>query len=1017
MKKNLSFVIMLLIIILPGMQVVSQISYGGYPAGLKNQLTVNGLNRIDLIAPNIEQIWAEDIAYEEQGGYLRIGRSVKVNADFNDYAESRVLKDGRLIKRLILHSPGAKALAVHFSDFWMPEGASLFIYSTQGDYILGEYNSNNNPVNGVFATEMIGGDELIIEYTAPQGLQEPVLFIEELAYIYRNTNLPGHKNVSGFGDADNCEVNINCSPEGNNWQDEKRGVARILLKEGIYYGWCTGSLINNTLQDFTPYFLTADHCGVNSTTSDYSQWVFYFNYEAISCSNPSTSPSYVSMTGCTKVANGGNQGTSGSDFRLLLFNTNVPLSYNVYFNGWDRASSASTGGVGIHHPAGDIKKISTYTSTLTTSSWNGSGYSSHWKVYWASTTNGHGVTEGGSSGSPLFNNQGLIVGTLTGGSSYCSSPNNPDYYGKFSYHWESNGSTAAVHLKEWLDPNNSGVTSLSGINQQVSINGLNAYYCVSDTFVALSGNPAGGTFTGNGVSGSVFNPSLAGTGIQTITYTTSMGSVNTTVNVLPLPIVDLGADVQINSGQNTLLNPGQGFQSYLWSTGATTQTILVNQAGGYSVTVSDTAGCQNSDQVLVSVLLSNAPWFYTNTGSNHTILVPNNIPITIDGVNISNGDYIGVFYDSLGTLACAGYLMWDGTTSAVTAWGAQPGVIDGFASGEEFKWKIFDSSEGIEYDAVASYNTVNFVNTNTYTVNGLSGLASLQASSPGPGWFYTNTGSNHTILIQNTIPITIDGVQIESGDFIGVFYDSLGTLACAGYTEWQNTNSAVTAWGAQTGVVDGLASGEDFKWKIWDASADTVYAATATYLLAGFSNQGQYAANGLSGLGSLIATTIQIQSIQIPQGWSIFSTYIVPTNPDMEVVLTPVYSSLIIVKSGNGNVYWPPYINGIGNFVLGEGYQINLSQAETIDIEGTAAIPENININVPGGWSIIGYLRQSPGALETVLGSILPYIIIVKDGSGNVYWPPFINQIGNLNPGQGYQINLTVPSILVYPQN
>ena len=75
----------------------------------------------------------------------------------------------------------------------------------------------------------------------------------------------------------------------------------------------------------------------------------------------------------------------------------------------------------MHHPSGDIKKISTYSSNLNTSGWNGNGVQSHWRVYWTSNSNGHGVTEGGSSGSPIFRANGRIMGTLTGGGSYCNS--------------------------------------------------------------------------------------------------------------------------------------------------------------------------------------------------------------------------------------------------------------------------------------------------------------------------------------------------------------------------------------------------------------------------------------------------------------------------------------------------------------------------------------------------------------------------------------------------------------------
>jgi hypothetical protein len=215
--------------------------------------------------------------------------------------------------------------------------------------------------------------------------------------------------------------------------------------------------VNNTNNDCTPYFLTADHCGYEASTSDLNYWVFYFNYEATSCSGTSPQYSNHTVTGCTLVACDTYGSTNtGSDFYLVKFKNNVPTSYNPYYNGWSRSTNVSNSGVGIHHPNGDIKKISTYQNTLS------SGYTTHWSVSWVATANGHGVTEGGSSGSPLFNSNGRIIGTLTGGSSDCDATDQADYYGKFSYHWASNGSTSNKQLKPWLDPINSNPTEING---------------------------------------------------------------------------------------------------------------------------------------------------------------------------------------------------------------------------------------------------------------------------------------------------------------------------------------------------------------------------------------------------------------------------------------------------------------------------------------------------------------------------------------------------------------------------
>ena len=158
---------------------------------------------------------------------------------------------------------------------------------------------------------------------------------------------------------------------------------------------------------------------------------------------------------------GANQ-VAGSDFYLVELNSAIPTTYNPYFAGWDRNNSAATNGVSIHHPNGSAKKISTFTASLTNTSFNGGGSGHFWRVVWASTTNGHGVTEGGSSGSPIFNQNKRIVGQLTGGSSACNATSSPDVYGKLRSDWDLNGSSNSAQLKPWLDPTNSGVTSLDG---------------------------------------------------------------------------------------------------------------------------------------------------------------------------------------------------------------------------------------------------------------------------------------------------------------------------------------------------------------------------------------------------------------------------------------------------------------------------------------------------------------------------------------------------------------------------
>lgn len=457
---------------------IAQVSLGGTPQSFSKSLTLQALPATHVGFPDMQQVALEDAVDAKEGTLYKIARIMPVTLNPQNSGTWEVLPDGSRLWRLKIQSDGALALFLTYNHFVLPEGSTLFLYNEDKSHIAGAYNSTINPPasNPEFSTRIIDGDVTVLEYHAPIGVSaDPIIDIAGVGHIYRGYNPRSVQvqNQQRIGESDACQVNVNCTPEGNSWQDEKRGVVRILVVGPSGAGWCSGSLINNTAQDCKRYVLTADHCagggGSNpqySTTANLNQWQFYFNYEAPTCTTPGTAGTlddYV-LTGCVKRAQGGNGGDNGSDMYLIEITPTIPAGWNVYYNGWSRSATAATSGVSIHHPSGDVKKISTFSSTLVNSGWNGSGLSSHWRVTWVATTNGHGVTEGGSSGSPIFNSAGLIVGQLTGGASYCSATGQPDYYGKMSYNWSSNTVPATNNtLQPWLDPGNTGVTTLSGV--------------------------------------------------------------------------------------------------------------------------------------------------------------------------------------------------------------------------------------------------------------------------------------------------------------------------------------------------------------------------------------------------------------------------------------------------------------------------------------------------------------------------------------------------------------------------
>jgi PKD repeat protein len=450
--NRLTFILIILLTAFAGMQVRAQISYGGAPPGIVFALADTENELITLSPPDMEAKMAEDIENQRQKAPKprRMGVSVLAGFDMYEAGVWTDMADGSKLWRLRLKVEGALALGVYYDVFSLPEGGRLFLYNKDRTQVLGAFTHLNNHESGLFANEFVKGEEVILEYIEDANAKgEAAIRISELAYAYRDIKFETRE-IDGV-ESLWCMINAACA-EGDDWEDQIRSVARISIKIGGNYFWCSGALINNTLNNREPYFLTASHCGGNASPSDLNQWIFYFNYQASTCNGSSSGSNTI--TGCQLKARDPSQADNGSDFYLVKFNNNVPDSYNVYYSGWNRSLSNQemTNGVSIHHPAGDIKKISTYSTSLVSStSWN--GLQSHWMAVWAETENGKSIVEGGSSGSPIYDRNGLIVGDLTGGyeSNSCETPS-PAFYGKIWYSWESNGTTPETRLKDWLDP-------------------------------------------------------------------------------------------------------------------------------------------------------------------------------------------------------------------------------------------------------------------------------------------------------------------------------------------------------------------------------------------------------------------------------------------------------------------------------------------------------------------------------------------------------------------------------------
>lgn len=454
--------------------IFSQIQHGGQPMAKYTFTNFSELQAGQSVLPLSNLQIAENEYYQNRdtkpGEAMHAGFGIEASISPLNHGTWKNIGDTVMVWQKMISSPGARGLGLIFDEFFLSKNATIFIYDPSLDHVIGSFTHENNNPHQLFSTQLIPGDQLIIEYTEPIG--DPAAYFNSSfiisSIIHVSNGLVDIDDDKSLGNAEWCHVDINCS-EGAMWQRHKRGVARMLMRVGSNFFWCSGSLINNTRQDGTPFFLSAAHCGDNATMADMLVWQFYFNFERPACFG-SGFPAHNVIIGASLLSDG--PLLQGSDFRLLRLEKKPPLAWRPYYNGWNRLDEPANSGVGIHHPAGDAKKISTYNQTVTSAnpivSGNQMAENSAWRVHWKETENGYGVTQGGSSGSPLFNQDGLIVGTLTGGSTNCNNTSNPDFYGKLSYHWDQNGDYFYEQLKTFLDPHNSGISQLSGYDPVVA---------------------------------------------------------------------------------------------------------------------------------------------------------------------------------------------------------------------------------------------------------------------------------------------------------------------------------------------------------------------------------------------------------------------------------------------------------------------------------------------------------------------------------------------------------------------
>jgi hypothetical protein len=400
-----------------------QLSRPGTPksstAALGDQMPVVVLPAPDLSARQAAEDELANTLVNRYGDVLPVNVGVENGGNWEEVAGT-----GQLVWRTEIVSQGAFSLGVLFGEFDLPSGGEVYLYDPTKKQVIGAYTQANEQPNGMLTVQPILGDRLVVEYVHPLGEPAmPKLTIESVVHDYKDLfNELGAAQARG---SVVCLIDVNC-PVGDPYQVVKRSVLEVFAGGSQ----CSAGLLNNTAQDETPYFLTANHCG------DMTNVLARFGFESTGCDESSVSAGF--MSGATLRAASANQ-----DSQLYELNNSIPDNFKPYYAGWGRGPNPLSG-VAISHPNGQPKKISIDDDTLGVGT---NFFNTDWDI---------GQIHGGSSGGPLFNQNNRVIGpaccvnSFECGQQVCS-------YGRFDVFWNTG------NLAQWLDPTASGVTGLAGL--------------------------------------------------------------------------------------------------------------------------------------------------------------------------------------------------------------------------------------------------------------------------------------------------------------------------------------------------------------------------------------------------------------------------------------------------------------------------------------------------------------------------------------------------------------------------
>lgn len=440
-------------------------------------------------------------------------------------------------------SPGAFSLNVILEPFDLPEGAKVFVYDQNHSVVRGAITSKDDNGYGSLPVLPVPGDRLVVECHFPGGvIPEGSVGVSQVAHDFAGYFLLAGTKDKYYGRSGACEVDISCTADVN-YLTSARSVCRLVIRGTEL---CSGVLVNNTGQDVKPYLLTAQHCIQDN--SDANNTIFLFNYQSPWCDGPDNTSGHT-ITGATLRATNDN-----IDFTLLELSSYPSLVFRPFFAGWDVTTTTPSSTYAIHHPEGDVMKLSRDSDAPVSSSFPVGDFISggFWKIVrWDM-----GSTESGSSGCPLFDQNNRLRGTLTGGSATCLIPE-ADYFAKVSRMFNIS-TLPGENLRTWLDP------AVSGVN---FFNGLDPYAANMSASDTLSNMPVDDPGTSDVYTAPDYGYSTG----------TNSDSIIAYAEYIPFSGTGEIAWVHLNIAAASFLSAADTVRVFIWNDGPVPGTVLASR--------------------------------------------------------------------------------------------------------------------------------------------------------------------------------------------------------------------------------------------------------------------------------------------------------------------------------------------------------------------------------------------------------------------------------------------------------